>query len=200
MWKTGSPTTMCVRGGWRPPEAWHDRLMPGPAALLPCRRCHRPVGVSHDQHGVFEDMHYVCFHYEFEHDPVDPDEECGAGGCPSAAVSLRPGRRPGLEPAGRDQVLGSGWIWLANVRRFFELAGSYVSYGFDDSDWLAVDAGIEALQDEAGVFSYPVAGRQVLTVSLGRDPGGDEVTVRITGRPDRLLGARLGALMDAFSL
>jgi len=28
-------------------------------------------------------MHYVCFHYEFEHDPFDPDEECKAGGCPS---------------------------------------------------------------------------------------------------------------------
>lgn len=145
-------------------------------------------------------MHYVCFHYEFEHDRADLDEECGAGGCPSAAVSPRPERRPGLEPADRDQVLGSGWIWLANVRRFFELAGSYVSYEFDDSDWLAVEAGIQALEAEADGFSYPVAGQQALTVSLGRDPGGDEVTVRITGRPDRLLGARLGALMDAFSL
>jgi hypothetical protein len=37
--------------------------------------------------------------------------------------------------------------------------------------------------------SDPVAGQQVLTVSLGRDPGGDEATVRMTGRPDRLLGA-----------
>ena len=84
-------------------------------------------------------------------------------------------------------MLASGWIWLANMRRFFELAGSYVGYGFDDSDWLAVEAGIEALQAEAGTFSYPVAGQQELTVSLGRDPGGDEVTVRIKGRPDRLL-------------
>jgi hypothetical protein len=31
-------------------------------------------------------MHYVCFHYEFEHDPADPDEECTAGGCPSGAI------------------------------------------------------------------------------------------------------------------
>ena len=36
----------------------------------------------------------VCFHYEFEHDPFDPDEECTAGGCPSAAVNPRPDRRP----------------------------------------------------------------------------------------------------------
>jgi hypothetical protein len=43
---------------------------------------------------VFEQMHYVCFHYEFEHDPYDPDEECAAGGCPSAAIRPRPERRP----------------------------------------------------------------------------------------------------------
>lgn len=50
---------------------------------LLCRRCRRPVRVSADRFGVFEQMHYVCFHYEFEHDPFDPDEECDAGGCPS---------------------------------------------------------------------------------------------------------------------
>jgi len=31
-------------------------------------------------------MHYVCFHYEFEHDSsrsnADPDEDCGVPGCP----------------------------------------------------------------------------------------------------------------------
>jgi hypothetical protein len=33
-------------------------------------------------------MHYVCFHYEFEHDlgdsTADPDDDCGVPGCPSA--------------------------------------------------------------------------------------------------------------------
>jgi hypothetical protein len=43
---------------------------------------------------VFEQMHYVCFHYEFEHGELDVDEECGAGGCPSAVVNPRPMRRP----------------------------------------------------------------------------------------------------------
>ena len=32
-------------------------------------------------------MHYVCFHYEFEHD-VDVDAECDSGGCPSRRVGL----------------------------------------------------------------------------------------------------------------
>jgi hypothetical protein len=32
-------------------------------------------------------MHYVCFHYEFEHSG-DVDRECSAGGCPSRRVDL----------------------------------------------------------------------------------------------------------------
>ena len=39
---------------------------------------------------LFEQMHYVCFHYEFEHGGFDPDEECDDGGCPSTALSARP--------------------------------------------------------------------------------------------------------------
>lgn len=53
-----------------------------------CRRCGRAVTVEADRYDVFEQMHYVCFHYEFEHgvaDPeVDPDDDCGLPGCPSA--------------------------------------------------------------------------------------------------------------------
>lgn len=59
-----------------------------------CRRCNRVVALEADRFHVFEKMHYVCFHYEFEHDPYDVDEECGAGGCPSATINPRPERRP----------------------------------------------------------------------------------------------------------
>ena len=46
---------------------------------------------------------------------------------------------------------------------------------------------------------YPIIGRPDLTVGLSTDPGsGDEVSVHITGPPDRLLGARIGGLMDAY--
>lgn len=57
---------------------------------LTCARCRRAVRVSSDRFEVFERMHYVCFHYEFEHDPFDPDEECNAGGCPSAHLDSPP--------------------------------------------------------------------------------------------------------------
>ena len=80
------------------------RGMSSPADPLICRRCHRSVEVSRDQFEVFEQMHYVCFHYEFEHDPADPDEECTAGGCLSAAINPRPDHRTAeaeLDRAGR---------------------------------------------------------------------------------------------------
>ena len=57
------------------------------AGLPVCRRCHLPVEASADNYGVFEQMHYVCFHFEFEHQG-DPDIECAAGGCPAAGIRV----------------------------------------------------------------------------------------------------------------
>ena len=65
-----------------------------------CVRCGLEVRVNRESYEILERMHYVCFHFEFEHDPADPDEECSAGGCPSAAVNPRPDRRPGPQPPG----------------------------------------------------------------------------------------------------
>jgi hypothetical protein len=52
-----------------------------------CRRCSRPVRREREMYEAFERMHYVCFHYAFEHGPprLDLDEDCGVAGCPSAA-------------------------------------------------------------------------------------------------------------------
>lgn len=57
------------------------------AEALTCRRCRRPVVASAADYEIFEQMHYVCFHYEFEHEG-DPDVECGAGGCPARGITL----------------------------------------------------------------------------------------------------------------
>jgi hypothetical protein len=59
-----------------------------------CQRCGRSVVVEAESYAVFENMHWVCFHYEFEHDPFDPDEECTAGGCPSKVTHPHLERRP----------------------------------------------------------------------------------------------------------
>jgi hypothetical protein len=171
--------------------------MPPMGQPLICRRCDRPVEVSQDQFGVFEHMHYVCFHYEFEHDPADPDEECAAGGCPSAAINPRPDRRPAAGPPRSDQLLASNWIAMSSLRRFAELVSSYVGFRFGDLDWAAIGTGLGTLAHASDTFSYPIAGRQELALTLSKDPGSSEVSVRITGRPDRLLGARITGLADA---
>lgn len=52
-----------------------------------CRRCRRPVIANKESFDIFEEMHYTCFHYEFEHEG-DPDVECSAGGCPAAGIRV----------------------------------------------------------------------------------------------------------------
>lgn len=46
-----------------------------------CRRCRKPVKVRYDDYDLFEQMHWLCFHLEFEHD-ADPDEPCSDPGSP----------------------------------------------------------------------------------------------------------------------
>jgi hypothetical protein len=46
-----------------------------------CRRCGKPVKNEKD-YEVFEKMHWICFHLEFEHGDYDPDEPCRDPGCP----------------------------------------------------------------------------------------------------------------------
>ena len=37
-----------------------------------------------------------------------------------------------------------GWIWTGNLRPFLVELGRLTGYGFDDSDWIAVEYGIHA--------------------------------------------------------
>ena len=46
-----------------------------------CVRCHQPVTVNRDSYDVFEHMHWLCFHLEFEHH-ADPDAPCTDSSCP----------------------------------------------------------------------------------------------------------------------
>ncbi len=46
-----------------------------------CVRCGKPVTRFYEDYTVFERMHWLCFHLEFEHDG-DPDEPCNDPSCP----------------------------------------------------------------------------------------------------------------------
>ena len=54
-----------------------SRLLPEPL----CRRCNRPIVVNAANAEVFENMHWLCFHLEYEH-RADPDEACQDPSCP----------------------------------------------------------------------------------------------------------------------
>jgi hypothetical protein len=77
----------CVRGEGEVSTAGTSRW-PGANGGPVCLRCGRAVRVNRDGYQLFEQMHYVCFHYEFEHS-ADPDEECDTPGA----------RRPGSDPS-----------------------------------------------------------------------------------------------------
>jgi hypothetical protein len=68
------------------------------------------VRVGAENFELFEHMHYMCFHYEFEHRDVDVDEECSSAGCPSA--SLADGRDKVIQTAGElalEAASGAPW-------------------------------------------------------------------------------------------
>jgi len=45
-----------------------------------CKRCGRPVIANRELYDAFEQMHWLCFHLEFEH-PGDPDLPCADPSC-----------------------------------------------------------------------------------------------------------------------
>lgn len=77
-----------MRSAVRPLADQRTTTIVGAVAESPvCRRCGLPVVAYAADFEVFEQMHYVCFHYAFEHQG-DPDLVCAAGGCPAAGVRI----------------------------------------------------------------------------------------------------------------
>jgi hypothetical protein len=70
-----------------------------------CVRCGRPVLVNREWYDVFERMHFLCFHMEFEHGDHDPDQGCDVPGCPVAETHANYLRDVGAEL--RDQALAA---------------------------------------------------------------------------------------------
>lgn len=46
-----------------------------------CVRCQKPVEANAELYEVFERMHWLCFHLEFEHEG-DADRPCSDPSCP----------------------------------------------------------------------------------------------------------------------
>lgn len=67
---------------------------------LPCARCGKAVEVNAGNYELFEKMHWLCFHLEFEHGG-DPDKACEDPACPwwRMEVYCRELERLGAKPA-----------------------------------------------------------------------------------------------------
>ncbi len=70
-----------------------------------CARCGRPVEMNREQYTLYERMHWLCFHLEFEHEG-DADAPCTDPSCPiwQLEVYRLALRDAGLDP---DAVLSS---------------------------------------------------------------------------------------------
>jgi len=47
-----------------------------------CIRCGTPVRLSKEKYELYDRMHWICYHLEFEHSDYDPDEPCDHPNCP----------------------------------------------------------------------------------------------------------------------
>jgi hypothetical protein len=54
-------------------------------------------------------------------------------------------------------MIAAGWISLGDLHCFLWLTSYYVGYSFDDSDWLAIQTGLERLHTEDDRFAYSPA-------------------------------------------
>lgn len=48
-----------------------------------CKGCGCPVKDTEENYNMFEQMHWVCFHFSYEHLPNDPDTPCESRYCPT---------------------------------------------------------------------------------------------------------------------
>lgn len=64
-----------------------------------CKRCNQPVTVNVESYDVCEQMHWLCFHLEFEHQ-TDPDQACNDPSCPWWHIEVFKERlkQAGLDP------------------------------------------------------------------------------------------------------
>lgn len=68
-------------------------------------RCHQSVTVNRSDYDLFERMHWLCFHLEFEHQ-ADPDDPCANPSCPWWQIHVFRGKliERGYDP---QNVLGA---------------------------------------------------------------------------------------------
>lgn len=82
-------------------------------------------------------------------------------------------------------VLASTWVFPPNVRPLAAFLSHLVNYRFDDTDWAAIDFGIESSDSERGVwFTYPLHGELRVELALAAEPEAEPVHVQVRSDED----------------
>jgi hypothetical protein len=56
--------------------------------VLKCRRCGKEISkFKNEAAQIFEGMHWLCFHFEYEHEG-EPDEPCADFSCPNLKIEI----------------------------------------------------------------------------------------------------------------
>ena len=83
-----------------------------PEPILKCRKCGKAINkFKRDSETLFEGMHWLCFHFEYEHEG-EPDSACADFSCPNLKIEIF-GKT--LEAMGVDtekliaDVIKNGW-------------------------------------------------------------------------------------------
>ncbi|MDI9832686.1 hypothetical protein [Streptomyces sp. KAU_LT] len=94
----------------------------------------------------------------------------------------------------------SGWIFETNLRPFCEAVAEFAGYAFDDSDWLAVETALPSTDvDQDTWYDYPLHGPVAVTLHVAAEPGSSVVVVKVTGRLDDRIQARIEAALFIFA-
>ena len=92
-----------------------------------------------------------------------------------------------------------GWIEGENALVAVHYIAKLVGYKFQDSDWRAIDTGLEGTDAEAKrVFDYPLVGRTPVQLLLARHAGAEPVMVTVLGNLDDVLAARIETALDIY--
>lgn len=94
------------------------------------------------------------------------------------------------------------WVPPQNLRPFIETISRWVTYSFDDTDWLAIaDATERTDADARQWYTYPIDGVPRLYIAVALNPGDVPVSVRVlasAGLPE-VLRVRIKAAAEIFN-
>ena len=91
-----------------------------------------------------------------------------------------------------------GWIWPSNVRTALTYLSLWIGYDFTETDWQAIEIALPDTDSEAphGWYEYPLIGTPELTVTLAGTPGDQPINIRVQGKIDQILAARVETLIS----